>query len=41
MVARLDPAGGARAGEAADIVLDAAKIKLFDPQSGGALAARA
>ena len=39
VVARLDPQSRAAAGQEIELVLDAAGIKLFDPNGGGNLAA--
>ena len=39
VVARLDPASRARAGEEAELVLDTSKMQLFDPDGGGSLLA--
>ena len=39
VVARLDPASRARAGEEAELVLDTSHMQLFDPDGGGSLLA--
>jgi multiple sugar transport system ATP-binding protein len=41
VVARLDAASGARAGQEVELSLDAAKLKLFDPETGRSLTAPA